>query len=350
MQSNLGATVHQMKIVFNGCTNVSDGYGEIMHQLARAVAVEHEVAIIPNMTWHSMQFMKPDITAMMNRKIKDADFELFIFYPNESHTSRFRCGILSMWEGSDLPTPWIKSFNRFSNIFVPSKFVGEVLKNSGVTGNIYLLPLGIDTNLYKTKERTMPKRPFRFLSVGKMEPRKNADVLVRAFQNEFVKDDVELWIKTREKFVPSPVLQAAKNDRRIKLIEKTMTEEDLVKLYYECDCFVYPSRGEGFSFPPRNAIATGMPTIVTGWSALNEIEGAVKVPPSGFSPMHPCGFSFGEEQGILMADVNSNTLGIVMRDVYDRYDGYVSWTLKNRQIPLWSDSAEAFISAVRSML
>lgn len=339
-----------MKFIFNGCTNVSDGYGEIMHQLARAVAVEHEVSVVPNMGWHSMQFMKPDITRMMNHKIKDADFELFIFYPNNSHTSRFKCGILSMWEGSDLPTPWIESFNRFGEVFVPSLFVKEILAKSGVKSRLHYLPLGIDVDLYKTKQRSFPiNRPFRFLSVGKMEPRKNASTLVTAFQQEFVNEKVELWIKTRERFVPPPVAAAAKKDKRISIIEATLSEEELAKLYYETDCFVYPSRGEGFSFPPRNAIATGMPTIVTGWSALDEIVGAVKVPPSGFSPMHPCGFSFGEEQGILMADINPNTLGIVMRDVYDRYNSYAKWTIANRKIPLWSESAEAFVSAVRSM-
>lgn len=340
-----------MKFIFNGATAVVDGYGEIMHQLARAVAVGHDVAITPNMGWHSMTYMKPDITTMMNRKIKDADFELFIFYPNDSLHSKFKCGILSMWEGNSLPSPWIKSFNRFSNIFVPSEFVGKVLADSGVGRNIFVLPLGIDTNLYQTKERNMPtERPFRFFSLGKMEPRKNVSTLVRAFQDEFVNDNVELWIKTRERFIPSDVVKAAKSDKRIKIIEKTLSEEELVSLYYNTDCFVYPSRGEGFSFPPRNAIATGMPTIVTGWSALNEIEGAIKVPPSGFSPMAPCGFSFGEEKGILMADITPNTLGLIMRDVYNRYDGYAKWTLETRKIPLWSDSAEAFVSAVRSIL
>ena len=340
-----------MNFIFNGCTNVSDGYGEIMHNLARATAVNHTVSIHPNMVWHSMDFMKPDIKAMLNRSLKQVDFELFIFYPNDNLDSRHKCGILSMWEGNNLPSPWIKGFNRFSYVFVPSKFVGDVLKESGVTAKIFLLPLGINADFYRTKERSFPKnRPFRFLSVGKMEPRKNVVTLVEAFQREFVKDNVELWIKTRERFVPPPVAAAAKNNKRIKLIEATLTEEELLSLYYETDCFVYPSRGEGFAFPPRNAVATGMPTIVTDWSALAEIEGAVKVPPVGFSPMYPCGFSFGEEKSILMADVNPNTLGLVMRDVFERYDGYARWTLDTRRIPLWSESAEAFVTAVKEIL
>jgi hypothetical protein len=339
-----------LNIVLNGCTTVADGYGEITHQLARALAKNNDVSITPNKAWHSTTYMQSDIKGMLNKNLKSVDFELFIFYPNDGLSSRYKTGILSMWEGNLLPSPWINGLNRFGNVFSPSKFVKGVFINSGVKSNVHLLPLGVNTSLYKTTHREFPKnRPFRFLTVGKMEPRKNVSTLVKAFTEEFVGEDIELWIKTRERFLPVEVSSAAKNDPRIKILEKTLGEEELANLYKDCDCFVYPSRAEGFSFPPRNAIATGMPTIVTGWSALSEIKGAVKIPILGLSPMHPCGFSFGEDKGILMADVSPTTLGKVMRDVMNRYDGYAKWTLNNREIPLWEDTAKSLLGTIEEL-
>lgn len=341
-----------MKIILNGCTNVSDGYGEITHNLARALMGKHVVSITPNMGWHSFDYMKPDIRSLVNRSIKDADFELFVFYPNKGLSSRHKCGILTMWEGSDVPSPWVEGLNRFTNVFAPSEFVRDVFVQSGVEARVHLLPLGINSDFYKTAERSTPTdRPFRFLTIGKMEPRKNLDTLIAAFRHQFTLDEnVELWIKTREGFCSTSVKKAAQEDKRICIIEKTIDEENLALLYYKCDCFVYPSRGEGFAFPPRNAIATGMPTIVTDWSALAEIDGSVKIPITGLTSMHPCGFSFGEEKSILMANVNPETLGIVMRDVVDKYDKYVKWTLTNRKIPLWSDSADSLTTILRGII
>ncbi len=303
------------------------------------------------MAWHDFNFMKSDIRELINKPIKSVDFELFIFYPNDGLQSNYPHGILSMWEGDILPTPWITGLNRFEHVFAPSEFVAKVFRDSGITSNIYVLPLGIDTQLYKTKKRTFPQnRPFRFFTLGKMEPRKNVECLVNAFQNEFQTGDVELWIKTRERFLPESVKIAAMNDKRIKIIEKTLTEDGLLKLYLETDAFIYCSRSEGFAFTPRNAISTGMPTAVTDYSALAEIEGAVKIPIKGLSPMPACGFSFNEEKSILMADINPKTVGKIMSDIYTRYDGYVKWTLDNRNPPSWENTARVFVDIIKEII
>src|SRR6185295_2786220 len=43
-------------------------------------------------------------------------------------------------------------------------------------------------------------------------------------------------------------------------------EGDLARLYHEAHCFVLPTRGEGFGMPILEAMATGLPVIVTGYS------------------------------------------------------------------------------------
>jgi glycosyltransferase involved in cell wall biosynthesis len=55
----------------------------------------------------------------------------------------------------------------------------------------------------------------------------------------------------------------AGNHPRINVIEHDLELEDMAKLYNAAHCCVYPGNGEGFGLIPFQAIATGLPTIVT---------------------------------------------------------------------------------------
>jgi glycosyltransferase involved in cell wall biosynthesis len=52
-----------------------------------------------------------------------------------------------------------------------------------------------------------------------------------------------------------------------------VSDEDLVGLYRAADCFVYPSRYEGFGFPPLEAMACGTAVISSNRTSLPEVVG-----------------------------------------------------------------------------
>ncbi len=336
-----------MKIKLSTALDVRDGYGYLGQELAIALSdIGCEVWVDPIKTWYSEEYLKPKLRGLF-RPLGSIDFELVIFYPTGQRKIRTHrdSAIMTMYEASKCPTVWTRALNKLGiPIFAPSMFVKEMFKNSGISVPIYHTPLGINTQTYKYVERSENPEIFRFLSMGKMEPRKNTDVTVQAFQEAFDTDDINLVIKTRSGFIPKDI---AGKDKRIKVIDKTIPEEQLAMLMNECHCFVYPSRGEGFSFPPRNAIATGMPTIVTDWSALSEIEGAIKVRPESFSPMYPCGFSYGEEKELLMADISPTKLAEHMREVYDNYPSYVN---KEHRVFTFHQSAESMVKTIENIL
>jgi glycosyltransferase involved in cell wall biosynthesis len=44
--------------------------------------------------------------------------------------------------------------------------------------------------------------------------------------------------------------------------------EEVMKLFEQADCFLFPTRGEGFGLPPLEAMATGLPTILADHSGM----------------------------------------------------------------------------------
>ena len=345
-----------MNIKLVTALDVRDGYGYVGQSIALALdKLGHSVWVDPVSVWHSESQLNPRVKELM-RKLNSVDFTLYIMYPVYNFGQLAKpSAIITMYEAHRCPFEWVKKLNGMGiPIFAPSKFVKTMFEDSGVTVPIHHLQLGVDQELYsRNSRRVSPEETFRFLTMGKMEPRKNSKVTVECFQEAFKNgENVELIIKTRERFLPLEVKIAANHDSRIKIIEKTITEDELVKVYNYCHCFIYPSRGEGFSFPPRNAIANGMPTMVTNWSALEEIPGAIKIPITGLTAMPPCGFSYGEHDKMHMANIDIGCLIGYMQDLYNSpylYDLWAKDTYETKQ-DTWEDCANNLVGLIKDGL
>jgi len=131
-------------------------------------------------------------------------------------------------------------------------------------------------------ERYRLERPY-VLFVGTIEPRKNVDTLLDAYAGlpERVRSEVDL-------VVAGPAGWAAEQtQRRLEAGEGGVRylgyvpEEDLPGLTAGAAVFVYVSLYEGFGFPVAQAMACGVPVVVSNVSSLPEIagEGGVTVDP-----------------------------------------------------------------------
>lgn len=118
-------------------------------------------------------------------------------------------------------------------------------------------------------------RPFA-LFVGTLEPRKNVDILVRAFslaaRNGFAGDLVLAggsgWATQA---IDAALAESPVRDRihRIGYVK----QEDLPYWYCAADVVVYPSSYEGFGIPVLEAMASGTPVITSNRSSLPEVAG-----------------------------------------------------------------------------
>jgi glycosyltransferase involved in cell wall biosynthesis len=121
--------------------------------------------------------------------------------------------------------------------------------------------------------------PKRFiLYFGTIEPRKNIIGLIRAF--ELLKDkEIKLVIAGAKGWLCQDIFKAAGQSKRNQDIFFTgfVQEEDKPLLYNLAELFVYPSFFEGFGFPPLEAMACGVPTIVSNTSSLPEVVGSAAI-------------------------------------------------------------------------
>lgn len=140
-------------------------------------------------------------------------------------------------------------------------------------------------NLTIIKEKyNLPDQFLLFL--GTVEPRKNLGSLITAF--ELVKDsgnypDLGLVIAGGRGWKSYSVYKQARQSRYAKEIKflDYIPAEEKVYLYNIASIFVYPSFYEGFGFPPLEAMACGIPAIVSASSSLPEVveQSAVMIDP-----------------------------------------------------------------------
>ncbi len=164
---------------------------------------------------------------------------------------------------------------------------------------ITTIPLGIHPDFHPIQDQTTLQAcrekyrlPQTFiLYVGLVEPRKNLPVLLKAYHLLLQKQSPPpLVIAGRMGWGAQEVLQHVK---QLGLQDKVIftgyvDAADLPLVYNLAQLFVYPSRYEGFGFPPLEAMACGTPTITSAVSAMPDHVGqaAVLVQPDNPQALH----------------------------------------------------------------
>lgn len=174
----------------------------------------------------------------------------------------------TMFESTRMPWGRVLILNKLcSAVLVPCEWCKDVFEAQGVRAPVRVARWGIDAEDYPVIDRSGHDGPYTFLWSGTPDQRKGWDVAYRAFVAAFGdRKDVRLVLHFRKK--PVGVMGCA--DENVEMVEGKLRLEEWRLLLGKADCFVFPSRGEGWGLPPREAAATGLPAIATDWGGLHE--------------------------------------------------------------------------------
>lgn len=218
------------------------------------------------------------IKDLLGRHPSRADVHIRHIWPPDfarPHAERFI--LIQPWEYGWLPSAWVDQLRRnVDEVWAYSNFVRETYVRSGFPETkVFIVPCGVNPGVFNPNPVGGPlplgtNKSFKFLFVGgAATARKGFDILLRAYVNEFSsKEDVCLVVK--DYFYGNVEWQINEMRNRpgcpeILYLYSEVPYSIMPGIYRTCDCYVHPYRAEGFGLPILEAMASGLPAIVTGY-------------------------------------------------------------------------------------
>ncbi|MCS6860245.1 MAG: tetratricopeptide repeat protein, partial [Abditibacteriales bacterium] len=207
--------------------------------------------------------------------------------PNFERPARGAFILIQPWEFGFLPVDWVEGIARsVDEVWTHSHYVREVYLRSGVDPEkVQMIPLGVNPDLFhpdvppfgEEVAHLFPVHPndFKFLFVGGSIPRKGFDVLLQAYLEEFSADE-EVCLVIKDFYYGGQGREQVKAAQqrpdapRIVYWYGNIVARQLGGLYKACDAYVHPFRGEGTGLPILEAMACGLPVIVTDYGPTRD--------------------------------------------------------------------------------
>jgi glycosyltransferase involved in cell wall biosynthesis len=172
---------------------------------------------------------------------------------------------------------WPRILRHADTVIAAARFTRERLLDhfDWLDGEqVCVVPCGVDAR-FSPGPGAERERPY-VLTVGQLQPRKNLQAAVAAFElvagshpeHELVVVGARGW---RDDALLAHVRTSPVADRIV--IAGRVTDKELVALYRGADCFLFPSRYEGFGFPPLEAMACATPVVCSNAASLPEVVG-----------------------------------------------------------------------------
>jgi glycosyltransferase involved in cell wall biosynthesis len=219
-----------------------------------------------------------------------------------SHTPDFTAPCIRIWHQNDMaqfvgsglkigfPIFELDRFNdierhhlrHLDKIFVCSSWAKDVCIEQEVVSeeNIHVIPLGVDSGLFASVFQDKPDNDKKtiFFNCGKWEVRKGHDILVKAFNKAFSREDnVELWMlctniffSENENLEWQNLYTSSDLGEKVFIIPRQQSQKDVYNIMRKTDCGVFPARAEGWNLELLEMMACGKHVIATNYSAHTE--------------------------------------------------------------------------------
>jgi len=256
----------EKRLIWKCNVSAANGFGMVAENtikelLRQGVTVLNPGGISGN--WISGgEFVDQSVHRSFSQRIEPDCLEIQHCQPpaiKDSIVERIWC--YTMFETDHTPKSWIKRLNEVEHVLVPSSWLVDSWQEQGLKRPISVYGHGIDPAVYYPLERP-DREVYTFLHYGQLSIRKGTDLVMEAFRQEFRESEpVRLILKNTYPIFPVPL-----HVPNVEYLHATYSKDQMRELLFRSDCLVYPHRGEGFGLSGLEAMATGLPVIVTNWS------------------------------------------------------------------------------------
>lgn len=163
-------------------------------------------------------------------------------------------------------------------IAVPSEFDAKTHLQNGVPSHkLHVVPYGVDIQRFHPNSDISTSHSFRAIFVGNFSLRKGAPYILDAWKKLGWRD-AELWIVGNISPEMERIMPRWHDLSGIRLCG---FHQNTLELYNQANAFLFPSLGEGSALVTYEAMACGLPMIVTenaGSLARHEMDGYIIEP------------------------------------------------------------------------
>lgn len=267
-------------------------------------------------------------------KAPDINYPAFVFWYPQSFEQLV--GVFPktigyyIFEYTNIPKEYVAIINQLDVICTASEWGRGVLKANGVTTKIEVVPGGVNTKKFN---KTLRKKytngeQFIFGHVGKLENRKNTELLIESFLSKFKGNDkVKLLLSITNPHIkenPKDIIETKFGKHSN--IEFVPFIDDIRNFYKRIHCAVFPTNAEGIGLPIVEAMACGIPTITSFNSGITEYateENAILLIHLKKIPVYDEHFFPDAGQFGFWETPSQEELAQKMEDVFLDYDTYL---------------------------
>jgi glycosyltransferase involved in cell wall biosynthesis len=192
---------------------------------------------------------------------------------------RAACACVPFWELPLVPRKWEPMLEGMDAVLAPTRFVQEACSRAVPASRVLHYPQAVFIpGAAPARDAWGFARGVTvFLiafDVGSDIARKNPVATIDAFQRAFPTErDVALVVKTkpypdvpRYQDQAQALRERVAGDPRIRVVDRELAYEELLRLYASCDAMVSLHRSEGLGLHLMEAMSLGRPVVATGWS------------------------------------------------------------------------------------
>lgn len=280
--------------------NPHTGYGKLEIGLLRGLqAIGVAVNPFGPMSWDTLRLMSESDRFELVAHLPSTSWPTIItgLPQNGDYASGGERWFYGMSESTQVSHGWVQDLNDlYTGVFVPCPELVTIYRDCGVTVPVFNIGMGNDYHVPPPRlgfKRWDGNGEFIFLTYSYGDMRKGAHLALLAFKSLFHdQPNMKLWIKARG---ARQTWLAGCQDEQVTVFHDAMSEAEWLTMLRRANAFVFPSYGEGYGLPPREATMAGTPTIATQWLGLHDVDQwgyPVKV-----GRMLPAQFDFYEANG-----------------------------------------------------